>query len=152
MISRWEVDVDAVFLDGQRLQASEVPVLDNVDSTKTSALIDTVYAPFGKLFEPLTHEGSTLWGNSLIRGPEDVVNTILQTVSPSYQPTNEDSKPIFPCSNAHTLAFQIGGKASTPIKYPCHTIQLNYSSLNRCSRWTRVILSANLNPMMLQAA
>ncbi|KAJ3571520.1 hypothetical protein NP233_g3700 [Leucocoprinus birnbaumii] len=87
---RWEIDLDAVFMDGQQLPTSKVPALNGVDSTRMSALIDT--------------------GNSIIRGPEDVVNSILKMVSPSYDPTNEDSTPIFPCKNVHTLGFQIGGK------------------------------------------
>jgi len=87
---RWEIDIDGVFLDGRSLPKSTIPTLDNLDSTRTSALIDT--------------------GNSILRGPEDVVNNILQTVSPSYQPSDESSLPMFPCRNAHTLTFQIGGQ------------------------------------------
>lgn len=87
---RWEIDIDGVFFDGQSLPKSAIPTLDGLDPTRTSALIDT--------------------GNSIIRGPEDVVNSILQTASPSYQPSDESSMPMFPCRNAHALAFQIGGQ------------------------------------------
>ncbi|KAL9711394.1 hypothetical protein Ac2012v2_005940 [Leucoagaricus gongylophorus] len=92
---RWEVDIDGVIIDGQHLGASTIPAHTGVDSNRTSALIDT--------------------GNSIIRGPEDVVNKILGIVSPSYEPNNQDSEPIFPCINPHTLVFQIGGKAMFPI-------------------------------------
>lgn len=43
--SRWEIDIDAVYLDGERLPESTVPTLNGVDSTRTSALIDTVCLP-----------------------------------------------------------------------------------------------------------
>lgn len=49
-------------------------------------------------------------GNSLIRGPSDVVDTILSSVSPSYDPAASDPAAIFPCTMPHTLAFEIGGK------------------------------------------
>ncbi|KAF9451825.1 acid protease [Macrolepiota fuliginosa MF-IS2] len=87
---RWEVDIDAVYLDGTRLPASTVPTSDGVDATRTSALIDT--------------------GNSIIRGPQDVVGTILRSVSPSYQPQDTNPVAVFPCNTPHTLSFQIGGQ------------------------------------------
>ncbi|EKM79641.1 hypothetical protein AGABI1DRAFT_114140 [Agaricus bisporus var. burnettii JB137-S8] len=87
---RWEIDIDDVYFDGQRLAPSTIPTSDDVDTSKISALIDT--------------------GNSVIRGPEDVVTNIRRTVSPSYQPSDPNSQVLFPCTSNHTLAFQIGGK------------------------------------------
>ncbi|EPQ51101.1 acid protease [Gloeophyllum trabeum ATCC 11539] len=86
---RWEVELDAVYLDGQKLADSAIKP-SGVQSTTVSALIDT--------------------GNSILRGPEDVVNTIFSTVSPTYNPASANSVPAFPCGTPHTLAFQIGGK------------------------------------------
>ena len=40
--SRWEIDIDDVFIDGQRLGASTIPVRAGADSNRTSALVDTV--------------------------------------------------------------------------------------------------------------
>ena len=48
-------------------------------------------------------------GNSLIRGPTDVVNNIMTQVSPAYA-ANPSSDPTLPCSSAHDLVFQIRGK------------------------------------------
>ncbi|KAF5388614.1 hypothetical protein D9757_004803 [Collybiopsis confluens] len=87
---RWEIDIDGVYLDGQLLSTSTVPATGGVDSSRVSALIDT--------------------GNSLIRGPSDVVNDILTTVSPNFSPSSSNSVPLLPCNSAHSLAFQIGGK------------------------------------------
>ncbi|KAI0667633.1 acid protease [Trametes maxima] len=85
---RWEVDIDAVFLDGKKLaESTQQP--DGVKQPSVSALIDT--------------------GNSLIRGPTDVVDNILKTVSPAFA-ANSNAKPILPCDDGHTLTFQIGGK------------------------------------------
>ncbi|KAJ7049946.1 aspartic peptidase domain-containing protein [Mycena amicta] len=86
---RWEIDLDAVFLDGQKLAASTIPTSGGVDATRMSALIDT--------------------GNSILRGPSDVVNTILGTISPNYDATVPNSATLA-CAKAHNLAFQIGGK------------------------------------------
>ncbi|KAI0634489.1 acid protease [Trametes polyzona] len=87
---RWEVELDAVFLDGEKLPGSTQPA-DGVANPSLSALIDT--------------------GNSVIRGPPDVVDTILSRVSPTFaaDPTRA-SAPFLPCTAAHSLAFQIGGK------------------------------------------
>lgn len=52
-------------------------------------------------------------GNSILRGPQDTVNTILSTISPAYA-ADPSAAPTFPCATAHTLAFQIGG-AQFPI-------------------------------------
>ncbi|KAJ3572338.1 hypothetical protein NP233_g3142 [Leucocoprinus birnbaumii] len=71
----WEIPVDDVYLDGKILPRSNL----SSSSISLSALIDT--------------------GNSLIRGPEDVVGEIDRRIGSS-----------FPCSEPHTLAFSIGGK------------------------------------------
>ncbi|KAI0763576.1 acid protease [Trametes elegans] len=85
---RWEVDIDAVYLDGQKLpDSTQQP--SGVKKPSVSALIDT--------------------GNSLVRGPSDVVDNILSTVSPAYA-ANANSKPTLPCDAGHNLTFQIGGK------------------------------------------
>ncbi|KAJ7693443.1 aspartic peptidase domain-containing protein [Mycena rosella] len=86
---RWEIDLDAVFLDGQQLAASTIPTTGGVDATRMSALIDT--------------------GNSILRGPSDVVSNILSTISPAYDPTVANSATLA-CAKAHNLTFQIGGK------------------------------------------
>lgn len=49
--SRWEIDIDGVFLDGQHLPKSTIQTLDNLDSTRTSALIDTVRESLRVVFE-----------------------------------------------------------------------------------------------------
>ncbi|KAI9464918.1 acid protease [Lactarius psammicola] len=82
---RWEVPLDGVMLDGQRLPASQL----TGSSSTISALLDT--------------------GNSVIRGPQDVVNSVLKSVSSVFA-TNSKAAPTFPCKVPHTLAFQIGGK------------------------------------------
>ncbi|KAK7464749.1 hypothetical protein VKT23_005956 [Stygiomarasmius scandens] len=86
---RWEIDIDGVFLDGQKIADSAIPATGGVNPTGTSALIDT--------------------GNSLLRGPSDVVNNILSSVSSTYNPSRSNSATL-PCDVPHTLAFQIGGK------------------------------------------
>ncbi|KAF8660913.1 hypothetical protein AX16_001541 [Volvariella volvacea WC 439] len=87
---RWEIDIDGVFLDGQRIPDSRIPATGGVDSRRTSALIDT--------------------GNSLLRGPKDVVDNILSRVSDTYNPSAADPIAELPCINPRTMAFQIGGK------------------------------------------
>ncbi|KAH7925266.1 acid protease [Leucogyrophana mollusca] len=67
----WEIPLDDVYLDGVKLPRSTL----SAPSISLSALVDT--------------------GNSLIRGPADVV---------SHIPTR------FACSAPHTLAFSIGGR------------------------------------------
>ncbi|KAJ3558958.1 hypothetical protein NM688_g626 [Phlebia brevispora] len=81
---RWEVPLDAVFLDGQQL----APTTLTGASPELSALVDT--------------------GNSILRGPQDVVNNILSSVSPAFA-ADQTALPTFPCATPHTLAFQIGG-------------------------------------------
>ncbi|KAI0634495.1 acid protease [Trametes polyzona] len=85
---RWEVLLDGVFLDGKKL-ADSTQQAEGIPNPSLSALIDT--------------------GNSLIRGPNDVVVNILSAVSPAFA-ADPKARPILPCSDAHTLAFQIGGK------------------------------------------
>ncbi|TFK17740.1 acid protease [Coprinopsis marcescibilis] len=79
-----EVMIDDVYLDGERLPRSTIspPTID------LSALIDT--------------------GNSLIRGPEDVVQEIYARISRRPVTSRLDAR--FPCDEPHTLAFSIGGK------------------------------------------
>ncbi|KAF7315963.1 Peptidase A1 domain-containing protein [Mycena indigotica] len=86
---RWEIDLDAVWLDGRKVPASKIPTSGGVDATRMSALMDT--------------------GNSILRGPKDVVNNILGSISPEYDPTIPNSATLA-CAQAHNLTFQIGGK------------------------------------------
>jgi len=86
---RWEIDLDGVFLDGVELAPSKVPTTGNVDANRMSALIDT--------------------GNSILRGPSDVVQNILGTISPNYSP-DEPNSATLACAKAHNLTFKIGGK------------------------------------------
>ncbi|KAI0816835.1 acid protease [Trametes gibbosa] len=85
---RWEVEIDAVYLDGEELPQSTQSA-DGIPNPSLSALIDT--------------------GNSLIRGPPDVVNSLHSKVSPAFA-ADPTAPPRLPCSAAHTLAFKIGGK------------------------------------------
>ncbi|TDL16844.1 acid protease [Rickenella mellea] len=83
---RWEIPLDAVFFDGRQLPRSS-----NSNSTQVTALIDT--------------------GNSIIRGPADIVSLIYSSVSSSSSASSPPSTPpTYPCSTPHTLEFQIGGK------------------------------------------
>ncbi|KAF5315415.1 hypothetical protein D9619_007345 [Psilocybe cf. subviscida] len=84
---RWEIELDGVFLDGERLSDSAI-LPRGVKQRKASALIDT--------------------GNSLLRGPEDVVAEILHKVSPTH--SHDGSSTPVPCNVPRTLAFEIGGK------------------------------------------
>ncbi|THH20596.1 hypothetical protein EW146_g805 [Bondarzewia mesenterica] len=85
---RWEILLDAVYLDGQKLPASTISA-NGVSSAGVSALIDT--------------------GNSLLRGPQDVVSSLLKSVSPAFT-ANSNADPTFSCATAHNLSFEIGGK------------------------------------------
>jgi phytepsin len=71
----WELFIEDVYLDGVVLPRSNL----SASSIALSALVDT--------------------GNSLIRGPSDVVAAITAITGKS-----------FPCSTPHVLAFQIAGK------------------------------------------
>ncbi|KAF9525499.1 aspartic peptidase domain-containing protein [Crepidotus variabilis] len=86
---RWEIDIDAVYLDGEKVPDSTIKA-NGVDSTRVSAFMDT--------------------GNSIIRGPQDVVNNILTKVSSTYNPNDKNWLAELPCNVPHTLSFQIGGK------------------------------------------
>lgn len=72
----WEVFIDDVYLDGEKLARSTL----TSSSIRLSALLDT--------------------GNSLMRGPEDVVGAIKKRLG------GKD----FVCDTPHVLAFEIGGK------------------------------------------
>ncbi|KAK0471167.1 aspartic peptidase domain-containing protein [Armillaria novae-zelandiae] len=72
----WEIFIDAVYLDGQKLNRSSLASSD----IAVSGLIDT--------------------GNSLIRGPSDIIDAIHTQLGGTE----------FSCSTPHILAFQIGGK------------------------------------------
>ncbi|XP_006456233.1 hypothetical protein AGABI2DRAFT_211096 [Agaricus bisporus var. bisporus H97] len=71
----WEIIFEDVYLDGELLPRSNLSSSD----IQLSALIDT--------------------GNSLIRGPEDIISEIQNRIGTA-----------FPCSEAHTLSFLISGK------------------------------------------
>ncbi|KAF8885385.1 aspartic peptidase domain-containing protein [Gymnopilus junonius] len=72
----WEIMLDGVYFDGEMLPNSTVSPPTN----GLSALVDT--------------------GNSLIRGPSDLISLIQSKLGPKGQ---------FSCSQPHTLAFKIGG-------------------------------------------
>ncbi|KAJ7074528.1 aspartic peptidase domain-containing protein [Mycena amicta] len=84
----WELFIDDVFLDGVVLPRSNL----TPPSIALSGLVDT--------------------GNSLLRGPADVVNEIYSRISPTYTPSSNPSSnnAPFPCSTPHTIAFSIGGR------------------------------------------
>jgi hypothetical protein len=48
-------------------------------------------------------------GNSLLRGPDSIVNGVYSVVSPAFA-ANEDVTPVYPCATPHTISFQFGGK------------------------------------------
>ncbi|KAI0066911.1 acid protease [Artomyces pyxidatus] len=75
----WEIPIDDVFFDGQKLPRSNL----SASNISLSALIDT--------------------GNSLMRGPQDVIQNIIDILGGNK----------YPCADAHTLGFQIGGKLFT---------------------------------------
>ncbi|KAI0760509.1 aspartic peptidase domain-containing protein [Fomes fomentarius] len=82
----WEVPLDAIHIDDKQLPASH-DLLNGSSILPLNALINM--------------------GNPYINGSEDVVNALLQTVSPSSSVANP---PTFPCDTPHNLTFQIGGK------------------------------------------
>ncbi|EKM52972.1 uncharacterized protein PHACADRAFT_259144 [Phanerochaete carnosa HHB-10118-sp] len=75
----WEIAVDDVFFDGEKLARSAL----SSPSITLSALVDT--------------------GNSLIRGPQDVITSIFSSIGGES----------FDCSDPHNLTFLIGGKPFT---------------------------------------
>ncbi|KAH9851796.1 acid protease [Lenzites betulinus] len=106
---RWEVDIDAVYLDGKKLpDSTQQP--NGIKKPSVSALIDT--------------------GNSLIRGPSDVVNNILSQVSPAYA-ADSTAQPSLPCTDGHNLTFQIGGKFF-PVDPRDFVSQLNSGDATNC--------------------
>lgn len=53
-----------------------------------------------------------------MRGPSDVVQNILGTISPNYTPDDPTSATLA-CAKAHNLAFKIGGKVrGSPSRNP----------------------------------
>ncbi|KAI0247632.1 aspartic peptidase domain-containing protein [Lactifluus subvellereus] len=96
---RWEVPIDGVILDGQQLPASQ---LAGSGST-VSALFDTVIT----VCDPSVL--SCQIGQQLIRGPQDIVDTIFKSVSSAFA-AKPKAAPTFSCSVPHDLVFQIGGK------------------------------------------
>ncbi|KAJ3856333.1 hypothetical protein EV368DRAFT_78840 [Lentinula lateritia] len=81
----WEIPIDGVYLDGNRIP--DPAGLESGDIGVT-ALIDT--------------------GNSLIRGPPDVVEYIVDAIRSSS--SHQSTDPSTSCTTPHTLAFQIGGR------------------------------------------
>ncbi len=104
--SRWEVEIDAVYLDGKKL-ADSTQQPNGISKPSVSALIDTVSSLLCVVAASANHLSAQ--GNSLIRGPSDVVNNILSTVSPAYA-ADSTASPLLPCDEGHTLTFQIGGQ------------------------------------------
>ena len=94
----WEVALDDVYLDGVKLPRSTL----SSSSISLSALIDTV-SPLPSSPSHATHPSSLsyLQGNSILRGPADVVDNIQSKLGGNGS---------FPCSEPHTIAFSIGGK------------------------------------------
>jgi hypothetical protein len=94
----WEIPLDDVYLDGQKLPRS---ILSSANISLT-ALIDTVSDPLKPLPVPRRAcSPSIVQGNSLIRGPSDVIQFIINLLGGTRN---------IPCASAHSLAFQIGGK------------------------------------------
>lgn len=81
----WEIPLDDVYLDGERLPRTTL----TDPRISISALIDT--------------------GNSLIRGPADVVDLITRRITSPGSPAGTAPSEVFDCT-PHTLAFGIGGK------------------------------------------
>ena len=104
--SRWEVELDGVYLDGKKLPDSKQQA-NGIKTPSLSALIDTVSTVLMLSLDIFSLYSSQ--GNSLIRGPSDVVNDILTKVSPSFA-ADPTAQPILPCDAGHNLTFQIGGK------------------------------------------
>jgi hypothetical protein len=77
----WEVFLDGVYLDGEELPKTSL-TLENI---KVSALLDT--------------------GNSMIRGPQDVIREIRARIG-----LQTDGGGTFDCDEPHELAFKIGGE------------------------------------------
>lgn len=52
----------------------------------------------------------------MLRGPEDVVASVLGSVSRTYDRTAEYPVAELPCHISHSLAFQIGGKVCKNVR------------------------------------
>ncbi|KAH7890581.1 aspartic peptidase domain-containing protein [Phlebopus sp. FC_14] len=94
----WEIPVDDVYFDGIKLPRSRL----SPPTISLSALIDT--------------------GNSLVRGPPDVITHIHTLLG----------GPQFPCSFPHTLSFQIGGK-QFPVDPRDFVSQVRSGDVNTCA-------------------
>ncbi|KAF8628287.1 hypothetical protein AX17_005991 [Amanita inopinata Kibby_2008] len=92
----WEVFLDDVYFDGELLPRSKLFSAD----IQPSALVDT--------------------GNSLIRGPADIVDVIYTKVGRN-----------FPCDKPHSLSFSIGGKLF-PVD-PMDFAQADEDNPSKCS-------------------
>jgi len=101
----WEVHVDGVYLDGVKLPKSNLsnPVIG------TSALVDT--------------------GNSLIRGPADVVAEV-------YRRLGANQQKMISCTVPHTLAFEIGG-VMFPVDPRDFIVPAQPGDLNSC--WSNIV-------------
>ncbi len=91
----WEVPLDDVYFDGVRLARSSL----SPSNISLSALIDTVRYLLSVWNFSLAYK-CFHQGNSLIRGPEDVITEIQRLLGSN----------TFDCSRPHNLTFQIGGK------------------------------------------
>ena len=85
--------IDNVYLDDEKLPPSTL----TPPSIGLSALIDTVSVVLFSSFSL----SKSCQGNSLLRGPEDVVSNIQQRLGPNG---------LFSCKEPHVLSFEIGGK------------------------------------------
>ena len=99
----WEVFVDAVYLDDHLLSESKL----GPSTISPSALLDT--------------------GNSLIRGPEDVINEMHSLLGI----TSDGSGSAFGCSTPHNLTFVIGGTVF-PVDPRDFISQAYYDSVEYC--------------------
>ena len=92
--------IDDVYFNGERLPRSNI----SSSSIPLSALIDTVsfFPPqFYDLIIPNSLYIICFQGSSLIRGPDDVIQYILNLLGNGGQ---------YPCTHSHSLAFSIGGQ------------------------------------------
>ena len=90
----WEIPIEDVFLDRRKLPRSSL----SSPNITLSALLDTASVlPF---VTPSNLISSLKQGNSLIRGPADVVQAIYNRIGTAP----------FSCTDPHTLAFQISGR------------------------------------------
>jgi len=99
--SRWEIPLDDVILNGQKLPKPDL-------SSGYTALIDSVSiseSSEAKLTRRL------LQGTSFLAGPNDLVSSIYTTISGSSASTSSSNDgPPIPCNVPVHLSFVIGGK------------------------------------------